>query len=130
MVMLARRGGRARLKASDSKSDRGPEGPSGVQILSPPPTIEKLERRPPDRRAPEPCAGAPTAIQQGGVTERPKVRHWKCRARVIPVPRVQIPPPPPLISGVTVLDGELAVPCSPQSASAGSNSLSRAACVE
>ena len=32
-----RRGGRARLKASDSKSDRGPEGPSGVQILSPPP---------------------------------------------------------------------------------------------
>jgi tRNA(adenine34) deaminase len=35
----SRRGGRARLKASDSKSDRGPEGPSGVQILSPPPTF-------------------------------------------------------------------------------------------
>jgi tRNA(adenine34) deaminase len=34
----SRRGGRVRLKASDSKSDRGPEGPSGVQILSPPPT--------------------------------------------------------------------------------------------
>src|SRR5207245_7987825 len=34
---------------------------------------------------------------RGGVTERPKVRHWKCRARVIPVPRVQIPPPPPTI---------------------------------
>ena len=33
---LARRGGRARLKASDSKSDRG-ASPSGVQILSPPP---------------------------------------------------------------------------------------------
>ena len=31
-----RRGGRARLKASDSKSDRG-VSPSGVQILSPPP---------------------------------------------------------------------------------------------
>ena len=35
----SRRGGRVRLKASDSKSDRGPEGPSGVQILSPPPTF-------------------------------------------------------------------------------------------
>jgi len=32
--------------------------------------------------------------------------------------------------GVAVLDGELAVPCSPQSASAGSNPLSRAARVE
>ena len=45
---LSRRGGRARLKASDSKSDRGPEGPSGVQILSPPPNF----------------------LMQGGVTER------------------------------------------------------------
>ena len=33
---VMRRGGRARLKASDSKSDRG-ASPSGVQILSPPP---------------------------------------------------------------------------------------------
>ena len=33
---ITRRGGRARLKASDSKSDRG-ASPSGVQILSPPP---------------------------------------------------------------------------------------------
>jgi hypothetical protein len=33
---VTRRGGRARLKASDSKSDRG-ASPSGVQILSPPP---------------------------------------------------------------------------------------------
>src|SRR3989304_3268246 len=53
-----RRGGRARLKASDSKSDRGPEGPSGVQILSPPP------KSPPRggaggarRRRPPPAAG-------------------------------------------------------------------------
>ncbi len=37
-----RRGGRARLKASDSKSDRG-VSPSGVQILSPPP-ISQSER--------------------------------------------------------------------------------------
>src|SRR6266540_7278104 len=37
-----RRGGRARLKASDSKSDRG-VSPSGVQILSPPPYL--LETR-------------------------------------------------------------------------------------
>src|SRR5438046_8670542 len=122
-----RRGGRARLKASDSKSDRGPEGPSGVQILSPPPIF---------------CATGGSSVR-GGVTERPKVRHWKCRARVIPVPRVQIPPPPPLICAVgaasqglrgstvgrslrllkscdvAVLDGEVAVPCSPQSAPAG-----------
>src|SRR3989442_12333957 len=154
-----RRGGRARLKASDSKSDRGPEGPSGVQILSPPPIF---------------CATGGSSFR-GGVTERPKVRHWKCRARVIPVPRVQIPPPPPIFliyrrsrfaglrgstvgqqppwpgsgarrSGadrrgwfrrptvgesrrwinpdVAVLDGELAVPFAPQSASAGSNSHS------
>ena len=34
----------------------------------------------------------------GGVTERPKVRHWKCRARVTPVPRVRIPAPPPDVS--------------------------------
>src|SRR5882672_8939045 len=37
---LARRGGRARLKASDSKSDRG-ASPSGVQILSPPPNFSR-----------------------------------------------------------------------------------------
>src|SRR5438034_5028518 len=36
MIAIMRRGGRARLKASDSKSDRG-VSPSGVQILSPPP---------------------------------------------------------------------------------------------
>jgi tRNA(adenine34) deaminase len=35
-----RRGGRARLKASDSKSDRG-ASPSGVQILSPPPNSSR-----------------------------------------------------------------------------------------
>src|SRR5256885_12732548 len=35
---MTRRGGRARLKASDSKSDRG-VSPSGVQILSPPPIV-------------------------------------------------------------------------------------------
>src|SRR5215475_8558085 len=67
---------------------------------------------------------------RGGVTERPKVRHWKCRARVTPVPRVRIPAPPPDLSGLAVLDGELAVPCNPQSASAGLNSLSRADRVE
>ena len=40
------------------------------------------------------------------------------------------PAPSAMNSGVAVLDGELAVPCNPQSASAGSNSLSRAVCVE
>ena len=68
--------------------------------------------------------------KRGGVTERPKVRHWKCRARVTPVPRVRIPAPPPELFGLAVLDGELAVPCNPQSASAGLNSFSRADRVE
>src|SRR5262249_22670439 len=38
-LAFTRRGGRARLKASDSKSDRG-VSPSGVQILSPPPFFQ------------------------------------------------------------------------------------------
>src|SRR4029453_14528807 len=71
----------------------------------------------------------PMDQERGGVTERPKVRHWKCRARVTPVPRVRIPAPPPELFGLAVLDGELAVPCNPQSASAGLNSLSRGDCV-
>lgn len=81
---VTRRGGRARLKASDSKSDRG-ASPSGVQILSPPPNShlhEVLERR-------------------GGVAEWPKVRHWKCRVRAT-VPWVRIPPPPPFSSSPEV----------------------------
>ena len=105
---MVRRGGRARLKASDSKSDRG-ASPSGVQILSPPP------------------------IFPGGVTERPKVRHWKCRARGEPLCRGFKSHPLRHSSedlGVAVLDGELAVPCNPQPASAGSNSLPRAVRVE
>src|SRR6266849_1818804 len=112
-----RRGGRARSKASDSKSDRGPEGRSGGQILSPPPIFPAMVE-------------VPMSQKRGGVTERPKVRHWKCRARVIPVPRVRIPAPPPEFFSLAVLDGELAVPCNPQSASAGLNSFSRAARVE
>ncbi len=81
----------------------------------------------------------------GGVAEWPKVRHWKCRVRAT-VPWVRIPPPPPYtvrrktsVPGrvdltqrhdLAVLDGEVAVPCNPQSATAGLNSLSRAARVE
>src|SRR5213593_2959550 len=62
MIAIMRRGGRARLKASDSKSDRG-VSPSGVQILSPPPIVlasERLRRAPAlDGRADNPrgCAG-------------------------------------------------------------------------
>src|SRR5919204_4515078 len=93
-MTIVRRGGRARLKASDSKSDRGPEGPSGVQILSPPPIFHRklFFARPSSGGA---RRSRSDGKYDGGVTERPKVRHWKCRARVIPVPRVQIPPPPP-----------------------------------
>ena len=161
--MDARRGGRARLKASDSKSDRG-VSPSGVQILSPPPIFSTLS----------------VELGSGGVAEWPKVRHWKCRVRAT-VPWVRIPPPPPSnpnprrgpaalrlerhresriganpdvsfcrlwrrvrtqgasaadgpfvrsLRRLAVLDGEVAVPCNPQSATAGLNSLSRAARVE
>ena len=42
LTEMTRRGGRARLKASDSKSDRG-ASPSGVQILSPPPLFLILD---------------------------------------------------------------------------------------
>src|SRR5213593_3915309 len=118
---MTRRGGRARLNASDSKSDRG-VSPSGVQILSPPPFIfavgaasqgSAARRSGSDRRSgfaglrgstvgrtareTGRSGGEQLLMMFGGVTERPKVRHWKCRARVIPVPRVQIPPPPPLL---------------------------------
>src|SRR4029450_10019639 len=116
-----RRGGRARLKASDSKSDRG-VSPSGVQILSPPPNFTFR-------------AFAGFVEQRGGVAEWPKVRHWKCRVRAT-VPWVRIPPPPPFLLTLAirfrwaVLDGEVAVPCNPQSATAGLNSPLRAARVE
>ena len=40
------------------------------------------------------------------------------------------PGPSARLFGLAVLDGELAVPCNPQSASAGLNSLSRADRVE
>src|SRR5438309_11563254 len=90
-----RRGGRARLKASDSKSDRGPEGPSGVQILSPPPkiysrvlspTVER--RRPPKALRRQLWRGDRAA--EGAALEMP------CAGRT-PVPWVQIPPPPPFL---------------------------------
>src|SRR5688572_30607431 len=109
-----RRGGRARLKASDSKSDRG-VSPSGVQILSPPPNSHSRLRG--------------IVEQRGGVAEWPKVRHWKCRVRAT-VPWVRIPPPPPFCFRWAVLDGEVAVPCNPQSATAGLNSPLRVARVE
>src|SRR5215510_15818187 len=88
----SRRGGRARLKASDSKSDRGPEGPSGVQILSPPPFPSpprevggyRGSATPPDvnRRGDRAAEGAALEMPCTGLT---------------PVPWVQIPPPPPLL---------------------------------
>src|SRR3972149_11652260 len=103
-----RRGGRARLKASDSKSDRGPEGPSGVQILSPPPihfSVRRGDRAAEGAALEMPCTGDPCAAGSN-------------------------PAPSAMNFGVAVLDGELAVPCNPQSASAGLNSLSRAGRVE
>src|SRR5213595_3775024 len=101
-----RRGGRARLKASDSKSDRG-VSPSGVQILSPPPILRpwRGDRAAEGAALEMPCTGDPCAAGSN-------------------------PAPSAIIRDVAVLDGELAVPCNPQSASAGLNSLSRAVGVE
>ena len=108
---VARRGGRARLKASDSKSDRGPEGPSGVQILSPPPIF-------PDRRRSvgEPETRRGDRAAEGAALEMPCTGN-PCAAGSNPAPSARI-------QDVAVLDGELAVPCDPQSASAGLNSHS------
>src|SRR5213595_4302487 len=57
-----RRGGRARLKASDSKSDRG-VSPSGVQILSPPPILRpwRGDRAAEGAALEMPCTGNPCA---------------------------------------------------------------------
>ncbi len=109
-----RRGGRARLKASDSKSDRG-VSPSGVQILSPPPNSSSAfvkrsssaEGWPSGRR----CGTGNAVYGQlyRGFESHP-LRHIRFRW--------------------AVLDGEVAVPCNPQSATAGLNSPLRAARVE
>ena len=111
---LMRRGGRARLKASDSKSDRGPEGPSGVQILSPPPIFVATGLIEPRRRG--------DRAAEGAALEMPCTGN-PCAAGSNPAPSA-------IIRDVAVLDGELAVPCNPQTASAGLNSLSRAVGVE
>src|SRR5262245_57832681 len=114
---LARRGGRARSKASDSKSDRGPEGPSGVQILSPPPKICSRYspiNYPESRRGDRAAEGAALEMACTGDPCAPGSN----------------PGPSARLFGLAVLDGELAVPCNPQSASAGLNSFSRAARVE
>src|SRR5947207_10577823 len=121
-----RRGGRARLKASDSKSDRGPEGPSGVQILSPPPIFVAtglIEPRRRGDRAAEgaalemPCTGDPCAA---GSNPAPSARF---AVGALPRPTVGESMGEQSFD-VAVLDGELAVPCNPQSASAGLNSHS------
>jgi hypothetical protein len=117
----SRRGGRARLKASDSKSDRG-VSPSGVQILSPPPNSRSapswmwsygVEGWPSGRR----CGTGNAVYGQlyRGFESHPLRQfcsRWQFRFRW------------------AVLDGEVAVPCNPQSATAGSNSPLRAARVE
>ena len=122
-IMSMRRGGRARLKASDSKSDRG-VSPSGVQILSPPPTIFPVgvpaqgsgARRSGKRSARAVFTRRGDRAAEGAALEMPCTGN-PCAAGSNPAPSAKI-------YDVAVLDGELAVPCSPQSASAGSNSHS------
>src|SRR4030095_14967326 len=65
-IVNVRRGGRARSKASDSKSDRGPEGPSGGQILSPPPNFPNCRRS-----AKEPEARRGDRAAEGAALEMP-----------------------------------------------------------
>ena len=131
MSTMVRRGGRARLKASDSKSDRG-ASPSGVQILSPPPILFGVgapsqgsgARRSGDERARRvrELYRRGDRAAEGAALEMPCTGN-PCAAGSNPAPSAKI-------CDVAVLDGELAVPCNPQSASAGLNSLSRAVRVE
>ena len=97
------------MKASDSKSDRG-VSPSGVQILSPPPnfTIRRGDRAAEGAALEMPCTGNRAA------GSNPALSANNIRGLV----------------DVAVLDGEVAVPCSPQSALAGLNSLPRVCRVE
>src|SRR5216117_2277691 len=115
-----RRGGRARSKASDSKSDRGPEGPSGVQILSPPP-FEKSLFLPSERlrRAPALDGRANSArelTRRGDRAAEGAALEMPCTGN--PCAAGSNPAPSAIIRDVAVLDGELAVPCNPQTASA------------
>src|SRR5213593_1743325 len=161
MIAIMRRGGRARLKASDSKSDRG-VSPSGVQILSPPPIVlasERLRRAPAlDGRADNPrgCAGlrgstvgqqppwpGSAARRSGGEPARAVLANTRRGDRAAEGAALEMPctgnpcaagsnpaPSANFVFDVAVLDGEVAVPCCPQSALAGSNPLSRAGRVE
>src|SRR3990172_3370455 len=160
---LVRRGGRARLKASDSKSDRG-VSPSGVQILSPPPNslqggtgVHGRGDRVAEGAALEmPCTGNCTVgsnpTPSANSTVGPDCRTFGSAGEE--GPRCEAAPEGrtrgvlavrracgrggqrsrwALIGSrrrLAVLDGEVAVPCNPQSAIAGLNSLSRAAGVE
>ena len=130
-----RRGGRARLKASDSKSDRG-VSPSGVQILSPPPFIfgvgaasqGSAARRSGGRPARTFHMRRGDRAAEGAALEMPCTGN-PCAAGSNPAPSANLICRRSAYAGlrrsedhdVAVLDGELAVPCSPQSASAGSN---------
>src|SRR5919201_624640 len=123
-----RRGGRARLKASDSKSDRG-VSPSGVQILSPPPLISPSTAVGPtvERRSPAKALRR-QILRRGDRAAEGAALEMRCTGN--PCAAGSNPAPSAKICDVAVLDGELAVPCNPQSASAGLNSLSRAVRVE
>ena len=114
------------MKASDSKSDRG-VSPSGVQILSPPPKLyEAALIRRGDRAAEGaalemPCTGNRAAGSNPALSA-------KSSSPTRGVSGGAVTAPPEI--NVAVLDGEVAVPCSPQSALAGLNSLPRAFRVE
>src|SRR6266849_9767422 len=129
-----RRGGRARLKASDSKSDRGVI-PSVVQILSPPPYFFAEVAGTKNRRQGRGSQGENRRggrVAEGAALEMPctgnctvgsnptpsansgfAVRRLRTRRSAVALSRREIP--------LAVLDGEVAVPCSPQSAIAALN---------
>jgi hypothetical protein len=120
--------------------------PSGVQILSPPPIFPMLpvmSMRRGDRAAEGaalemPCTGNRTASSNLALSATFLVRT---SGILLCGPRGAFAPEGRANVGrgnvgarssldLAVLDGELAVPCNPQSASAGLNSLSRAVRVE
>jgi hypothetical protein len=79
LIRVARRGGRARLKASDSKSDRG-ASPSGVQILSPPPKfLSKASGETPEGRAVDARRRRVGLVGRGGRVAEGAALEMPCR---------------------------------------------------
>ena len=80
-------------------------------------------------RSPKSCRLARSAQMRGGAG-RQHARRTLCTSSVLPTAPTKQMGPYRRPARLAVLDGEVAVPCNPQSATAGLNSLSRAVRVE